>query len=116
VLADRRQNGRVVDAETLARQLRAEARVKNDRIAPLERLERKLPLLTLGDKPVRRIEPGEVVKEACEARATRVFMMTLGQAIGETRHANRMCEALVLADVRAYVAGERAKTQRPPAI
>jgi hypothetical protein len=95
---NRLQNALVVDSETFAREFGAEPRVQNDRVAPLERVDRHIARFAFPYETLDRIEAREIVQHPGKPRAARIFAVPLCEPVGEARHTHRVRVAVRLTE------------------
>jgi ribosomal protein L13E len=104
--ANRGEYAFVANAELLARQLRAESRMQDLWICPLERIDRKAARLTFAEQSFRRIEASKVVQHSRKTRAIRSFTVAPREAYRHARDAQGVGVPVALSDGRAYSLAE----------
>jgi len=91
---------------TLARELRAETRVKHGGIPAFERVDTHPARLTLTQQKLGRIEPGEIVQHPSHERPFGIVTVTASQTACQSRDAQRVREPMPLSDLLADLFGK----------
>lgn len=115
MLRDRREDLGIVDSVPFPRELGSEAGVEHDRVAAFERVDRHRARLAFGEEPRGLVESREVVQHPGDPRAIGILAVSDRESFGETRDADAVRVAVILADVGPNRASQRdERGQRPP--
>lgn len=112
MLGDCREYRRILDAEAFAREFRAEARVKQQRVRALEFVDLHPAGCALVEQALRGIEAGKVVEQAGEPRLRRVDTVATGESLRVACDADAVRVTVPLADLRPRSAGNVVIGQR----
>jgi hypothetical protein len=111
VLFDRGEHVRIVHAETLLCDCRAERCVKYDWILAFESIDRHPAQFALVDQSLCRIQPRQIVQHPREPRFPRVHAMALRKNIGAARDTHDVFVAMTLSEMLANASREVGKLQ-----
>jgi len=111
VTPDGLQHAFIAHAEEFASEFGTKRSVQNDRVLPLECIDRYAACFALCDQPFGRVETGQIVQHARQARAPRILAVALREPVGQTRNPGGMRVAMRLTELRSNRARKLAEVR-----